>query len=49
MGIDNLLLDHVGLPYVAVHLLIFCVGWVEGIILRYSYKRHFIVRELLHG
>ena len=37
---DNLLLDHGGLPLVvilAVHLVIFCAGWVKGIILRHSY------------
>ena len=36
--VDNLLLDHVGLPQVvivAVHLVIF--GWVEGIILKHFY------------
>ena len=47
---DNLLVDHVGLPQVvifAVHLVIFCAGWVKGIILRHSYQRHFIVRALL--
>ena len=38
--IDNLLLDHLGLPQfviVAVHLVIFFAGWVEGIILRHIY------------
>ena len=38
--VDNLLLEHVGLPQVvivAVHLVIFFAGWVEGIILRHSY------------
>ena len=33
--VDNLLLEHVGLPLVvilAVHLVIFFAGWVEGII-----------------
>ena len=37
--VDNLLLDHVGLPQVVivtVHLVIFS-GWVEGIILRHFY------------
>ena len=37
MGFDKLLLDHVGLPlvvFLAVHLVIFFAGWVEGIILR---------------
>ena len=33
MGFNNLLLDHVRLPHVvivAVHLVIFCAGWVKG-------------------
>ena len=33
--VDNLLLDHVGLPHVldlAVHLVIFLAGWVGGIV-----------------
>ena len=50
--VDNLLLEHVGLPQVVivdVHLVIFFAGWVEGIILRHFYKRHFFVRVLLHG
>ena len=50
--VDNLLLEHVGLPLVvilAVHLVIFCAGWVKGIILRHFYKRHFFLTELLHG
>ena len=50
--VDNLLLDHVGLPQVvivAVHLVIFFAGWVKGIILRHFYYRHFFVRLLLHG
>ena len=36
--VDNLLLDHVGLPHVvivAVHLAI--AGWIKGIILRHFY------------
>ena len=48
---DNLLLDHVGLPevvIVAVLLVIFCTGWVKGIILRHSYNRRFVVSWLLH-
>ena len=50
--VDNLLLEHVGLPkvvIVAVNLVIFCAGWVKGIILRHFYKRHFVVRVLLQG
>ena len=38
--VDNLLLEHVGLPQVvivAVHLVIFLAGWVEGVILRHFY------------
>ena len=38
--VDNLLLDHVGLPQVvivAVHLVILFAGWVKGIILRHIY------------
>ena len=27
----------------------FLVGWVEGIILRHLYQRHFFVKALLHG
>ena len=37
MGLDKLLLDHVGLPLVVIltdHLVISCAGWVKGIILR---------------
>ena len=50
--VDNLLLEHVGLPQVVivtVYLVIFFAGWVEGIILRHFYKRHFVVRALLQG
>ena len=49
---DSLLLDHVELPkvvIVAVHLVIFCAGWVKGIILRHFYKWHVFVMALLHG
>ena len=38
--VDNLLLEHVGLPQVgivAVHLVIYLAGWVKGIILRHCY------------
>ena len=50
--VDNLLLDHVGLPHVlvlVVHLVIFGAGWVGGIIPKHFYYYYFASRALLHA
>ena len=50
--IEDVLLDPDGLPYVlalVVPLLMFLAGYVEGIIQKSFYLKHFFIRALLHG